>query len=138
MNSRTDFSSAWRTRSTAPSAEHSCSVVRSAMGPWLRNIAKSSVPRCCGKPVAWPRFIRSRFWPQLSSGPPGGSGGKFHTSGEADMMVMPSGAVALKCTNHARCVTSSTGVLKNTVLGPPGCGAQMMPNQGMTKLFTRA
>ena len=41
-----DLSSSERTRSTAPSAEQSCSVVRSAIGPWPRNIAKSSVPRC--------------------------------------------------------------------------------------------
>ena len=58
--------------------------------------------------------------------------------GEADITVMPSGRCGLKCTNHARCVTSSTGVEKNTVLGPLASGGQMMPYQGITKLLTRA
>ena len=138
MCSLAAFRSICRTRITAPSAEHSCSVVRSAIGPWLRNIAKSSVPRCCGNPVLWPRFMMSRFWPQLSLGSPGGRGGKFQTSGDADMMVMPSARCGLKCTNQARCVTSSTGVEKNTVVGPIASGGQMMPYQGMTKLLTRA
>jgi len=74
----------------------------------------------------------------LSSGLPGGRGGKFQVSGVADMMVMPSGRVGLKCTNQARWCVSSTGVLKNTVLGPPASGGQMMPYQGITKLLTRA
>ena len=138
MNSRAARSSSWRTRITAPSAEHSCSSVRSWMRPWLMNMAKSSVPRCCGKPVLWPRFIRSRFWPQLSRASPGGKGGKFHTSGEADLMVMPRGRLALNCTNQARWLRSSTGVEKNTVVGLLASGGQMMPYQGITKLLTRA
>src|ERR1700760_2904366 len=96
------------------------------------NMAKSSVAKCCGKPEKWPRFMTSRFCPQLSSGPAGGNGGQARTSGDCENMVLPKGPCMFKCTNQARCVLSSSGTDMKTVPGALASGAQITEYHGMT------
>src|SRR4051812_880465 len=52
-------------------------LVRSTTAPWLRTMAKSSVPRVWVKPLKWPLRIATRSWPQCSSGSRDATGGQL-------------------------------------------------------------